>query len=165
MKKVTIYTDGACSGNPGIGGWAAVLTYKGVSKEISGYDKNTTNNRMELFAVIEGLRALKESCECDVCTDSQYVADAFNKGWLDDWQKKGWRTAGKSDVKNVDLWQALLFEIERHKVTFVKVKGHADVELNERCDFLARTAIENYRKIIGEAPFDVDEPSTEKTDA
>ena len=150
MKKVIIYTDGACSGNPGIGGWGAVLVYNGRSKEISGYDKSTTNNRMELFAVIQALRALKESCEVVVHTDSQYVADAFNQNWIATWQLNGWRTAGKSDVKNADLWKALLYEVNKHKTTFVKVKGHADVALNERCDQLARGEVERYQKIISE---------------
>lgn len=150
MKKVTIFTDGACSGNPGIGGWAAVLLYNEHKKEISGYDKSTTNNRMELFAVIQALRCLNQSCQVDICTDSQYIADAFNKDWLSAWQQNGWKTSSKSDVKNVDLWKALLYEVNKHKVSFVKVKGHADVELNERCDELARGEIERYRKIIGE---------------
>lgn len=150
MKKVTIYTDGACSGNPGIGGWAAVLIYNGIRKEISGYDKSTTNNRMELFAVIQALRALKQSCDCDICTDSQYVADAFNKDWITAWQRNGWKTASKSEVKNVDLWRALLYEVNKHNVTFVKVKGHADIELNERCDELARDEVERYQKLISE---------------
>ena len=150
MKKVTIYTDGACSGNPGIGGWAAVLMYNGVKKEISGYDKSTTNNRMELFAVIQALRCLNQRCEVDICTDSQYISDAFNKDWLTSWQKDGWKTASKSQVKNVDLWKALLYEVNKHKVQFVKVKGHADVELNERCDELARGEIDRYKKIIEE---------------
>lgn len=150
MKKVTIFTDGACSGNPGVGGWGAVLIYNGKVKEISGYDKSTTNNRMELFAVIQALRTLNQSCECKISTDSQYVADAFNKDWITSWQKNGWKTASKSEVKNVDLWRALLFEVNKHKVTFVKVKGHADVELNERCDQLARGEVERYLKIIGE---------------
>lgn len=150
MKKVTIYTDGACSGNPGIGGWAAVLIYNDIHKEISGYDKNTTNNRMELFAVIQALRCLNQSCDCDVCTDSQYVADAFNKDWISAWQRNGWKTASKGEVKNVDLWRALLYEVNKHNVTFVKVKGHADVELNERCDQLARGEVERYQKLIGE---------------
>ena len=150
MKKVTIYTDGACSGNPGIGGWGAVLIYNGVKKEISGYDKNTTNNRMELFAVIQALRCLNQRCEVDICTDSQYIADAFNKDWLNSWQTSGWKTASKSEVKNVDLWKALLYEVNKHKTQFIKVKGHADVELNERCDELARGEVERYKKIIGE---------------
>lgn len=148
MKKVTIFTDGACSGNPGIGGWGAVLIYNGIQKEISGYDKSTTNNRMELFAVIQALRCLNQSCECEICTDSQYVADAFNKDWITAWQKSGWKTSSKAEVKNVDLWRALLFEVNKHKVSFVKVKGHANVELNERCDALARGEVERYQKII-----------------
>ncbi len=150
MKKVTIYTDGACSGNPGIGGWAAVLVYNGVKKEVSGYDKSTTNNRMELFAVIQGLRCLNQRCDVDICTDSQYIADAFNRGWLDAWQSAGWKTASKSEVKNVDLWKALLYEVNKHKVQFVKVKGHADVELNERCDELARGEVDRYKKLLEE---------------
>lgn len=150
MKKITIYTDGACSCNPGIGGWAAVLIYNGVQKEISGYDKSTTNNRMELFAVIQALRCLNQSCECDVCTDSQYISDAFNKDWITTWQRNGWKTSSKGEVKNVDLWRALLYETNKHKVTFVKVKGHADVELNERCDALARGEVERYQKLISE---------------
>ena len=148
MKKVTIYTDGACSGNPGIGGWAAVLVYNGIKKEISGYDKSTTNNRMELFAVIMGLRQLNQSCDVDICTDSQYIADAFNKERLISWQKSGWKTADKSDVKNQDLWRALLYEVNKHQVHFVKVKGHADVELNERCDKLARDEVDRYKKLV-----------------
>lgn len=150
MKKVTIYTDGACSGNPGIGGWAAVLIYNGVKKEISGYDKSTTNNRMELFAVIQGLRALKQSCECEICTDSQYISDAFNKDWLNSWQRNNWKTSSNKEVKNVDLWRALLYEVNKHSVKFTKVKGHADVELNERCDELARGEVERYQKIIAD---------------
>lgn len=150
MKKVTIYTDGACSGNPGIGGWAAVLIYNENRKEISGYDKSTTNNRMELFAVIQALRSLNQSCCCEIYTDSQYVADAFNKDWITSWQRNNWKTASKSDVKNVDLWRALLYEVNKHKVTFVKVKGHADVELNERCDELARGEVERYQQILSE---------------
>lgn len=141
MKKVTIYTDGACSGNPGMGGWAAVLIYKTAKKEISGYEKETTNNRMELMAVIQGLKAVKSGWVCEVFSDSQYVVDAFNKGWLSSWQANGWKTASKSEVKNVDLWKELIYEVNRHSVEFVKVKGHADVELNERCDELARAEI------------------------
>lgn len=150
MKKVTIYTDGACSGNPGIGGWAAVLLYKDAKKEISGYDKSTTNNRMELFAVIQGLRCLNQRCEVDIYTDSQYISDAFNKDWITAWQKSGWKTSSKGEVKNVDLWKALLYEVNKHKARFVKVKGHADVQLNERCDELARGEVDRYKKIIEE---------------
>lgn len=150
MKKITIYTDGACSGNPGVGGWGAILSYRGVEKEISGYDKSTTNNRMEMFAVIQALRCLKESCECEIYTDSQYVADAFNQGWLKSWQANNWRTASKSEVKNVDLWKALLYELNKHKVSFVKVKGHADNEYNNRCDKLARGEVDRYLAIMKE---------------
>ncbi len=150
MKKVTIYTDGACSGNPGIGGWAAVLMYNGKFKEISGYNKNTTNNRMELFAVIQALRCLNQKCDVELCTDSQYISDAFNKQWIESWQNNSWKTASRAEVKNVDLWKALLYEVNKHHVTFVKVKGHADIELNERCDKLARGEVERYQRIVAE---------------
>lgn len=146
MKKVVIYTDGACSGNPGAGGWGAILIYNGVEKLCAGYDKATTNNRMEMFAVIMALRTLKESCDVEIYTDSAYVADAFNKDWITQWQKMKWRTAGKKEVKNQDLWKQLLSEIERHNVKFIKVKGHADNEYNNRCDKMAREQIEMYEK-------------------
>jgi len=142
MKQVDIYTDGACSGNPGAGGWAAILMYGGHKKEISGYDKQTTNNRMELFAVIMALRALKEKCSVNLYTDSAYVADAFNKNWIKAWQENDWKTADKSEVKNQDMWKALLFETNRQQVKFIKVKGHSDNEFNNRCDALARGEIE-----------------------
>ena len=148
MKKVTIYTDGACSGNPGIGGWSAILIYNGVERQISGYNNSTTNNRMELFAVIQGLRALNQSCIVDIYTDSQYVADAFNKGWISAWQANNWKTSGKSEVKNVDLWKALLYEVNKHKVNFIKVEGHANVEYNELCDKLAKGEITKYQEIL-----------------
>lgn len=141
MKKVEIYTDGACSGNPGIGGWAAVLFYNGRSKEISGYDKMTTNNRMELFAIIQGLRQLKEPCEVSIYSDSAYAVDAFNKGWIENWQKNNWKTADKKEVKNKDLWTDLKIRLATHKYTFIKVKGHSDNEYNNICDELARGAI------------------------
>lgn len=141
MKKVDIYTDGACSGNPGKGGWAAILIYNGVEKELSGGAPETTNNRMELLAIIEGLRALKESCEVSLYSDSAYALEPFNKGWIYDWQKNNWKTSSKQDVKNVDLWLALLLEIKKHKITWIKVKGHADNVNNNRCDTLARAAI------------------------
>ncbi len=141
MKKVDVYTDGACSGNPGKGGWAAILIYNGVEKEISGASPETTNNRMELLAIIEGLRALKESCEVSIYSDSQYALEPFNKGWIYDWQKNNWKTSSKQEVKNIDLWLALLLEIKKHKVTWIKVKGHADNAYNNRCDALARSAI------------------------
>lgn len=160
MKKVIIYTDGACSGNPGIGGWGAVLLYNGTKKEISGYDKSTTNNRMELFAVIQALRCLNQRCECEVYSDSQYIIDAFNKDWLTSWQNNNWKTASKGEVKNVDLWRALLYEVNKHNVTFIKVKGHADVELNELCDRLARGEVERYQKILQDGT-SADDPTRE----
>lgn len=140
-KRVEIYTDGACSGNPGLGGWAAVLLYRGNRKEISGALADTTNNRMELTAIIEGLKMLKEPCTVTVYSDSAYSLDPFLKNWLDGWIARGWRTASKEPVKNVDLWQELIALTKIHEVSFVKVKGHADNELNNRCDLLARTAI------------------------
>ena len=143
MKKVTIYTDGACSGNPGVGGWAAILMYNGHEKEISGYNSDTTNNRMELFAIIQGLATLKEQCEVEVYSDSAYAVDAINKGWIRAWQASGWKTADKKEVKNRDLWNDLCLKMSRHKVTFVKVKGHSDNEYNNRCDKLARAAIKS----------------------
>ena len=143
-KKVDIYTDGACSGNPGVGGWGAVLFYRGVRKEMSGAEGQTTNNRMELTAMIRALSALKEDCEVTLYSDSAYCVDAFNKGWIASWKANGWRTADKSEVKNPDLWQELLALAKRHKVTFVKVKGHSDNEHNNRCDALARAAIKAF---------------------
>ena len=143
MKCVDIYTDGACSGNPGKGGWAAILMYNGAKKEISGASPDTTNNRMELLAIIEGLRALKEGCKVNLYSDSAYSLDAFNKGWIEEWKRNNWRTASKQEVKNVDLWRALLIEVERHEITWIKVKGHSDNEYNNRCDELARRAIKS----------------------
>ena len=137
-KRVVIYTDGACSGNPGKGGWCAILNYKGVEKTLSGGEKETTNNRMELSAVCYGLEALKEPCAVDVYSDSAYVVNAVEQQWLLNWYNGGWRTADKKDVKNVDLWQKLLEFLSIHQVTFHKVKGHADNELNNRCDKIAR---------------------------
>lgn len=154
MKKVIIYTDGACSGNPGVGGWGAILMYNGAAKKISGYDKNTTNNRMEMFAVIQALRCLNQSCQVVIHSDSQYVVDAFNKGWINSWQQNNWKTAGKSEVKNVDLWKALLYEINKHKVEFVKVAGHAGDVYNEMCDELATTEVANYQKLLKEQQID-----------
>ncbi len=136
MKRVTIYTDGACSGNPGPGGWGAVLMYGGSKKELSGGARETTNNRMELLGVITALSALKEPCRVDLYTDSQYIVNAVNEGWISGWQKRGWRRKG-GEVKNLDLWQALLPLLETHEVAFNWVKGHADNEHNNRCDELA----------------------------
>lgn len=141
MKKVTIYTDGACSGNPGPGGWGAILMYNGTSKEISGAEKDTTNNIMEITAVLEALKLLKEECEVQVYSDSAYVVNAFNQGWIENWRKNNWRTSGKDPVKNQPLWEELYTLTQKHKVEFIKVKGHSDNEYNNRCDFLATSAI------------------------
>ncbi|MCL2279677.1 MAG: ribonuclease HI [Oscillospiraceae bacterium] len=136
MKNVTIYTDGACSGNPGPGGWGAVLMYGEHEKELSGGEFSTTNNRMELISVISALEALKEPCKVNLYTDSQYVSNAINKGWLESWQKKGWKRKG-GEVKNPDLWIKLVPLLKKHDVTFTWVKGHADNEYNNRCDEIA----------------------------
>ena len=141
MEEVTIYTDGACSGNPGPGGWGAILMYKGNKKEISGAKKDTTNNVMELTAVIEALKLLKYPCKVKLYSDSAYVVNAFFQHWVVNWQKNNWKTADKSDVKNKELWQELLMLTNTHDVTFIKVKGHSDNEYNNRCDELARKAI------------------------
>ena len=133
---MTIYTDGACSGNPGPGGWAAILCYGANEKEISGGEAHTTNNRMELTAVIRALQLLKEPCSVVLYSDSTYVVSAIEKGWLDSWQKKNWRTKS-GPVRNPELWQELLCELKRHEVRFVWVKGHAENEFNNRCDKLA----------------------------
>ncbi len=141
LKKVEIYTDGACSGNPGNGGWAAILSYKNKEKEISGGEKDTTNNKMELLAVIKGLGELKEKCDVSLYSDSSYVINAFNEGWINSWVLKGWKTADNKPVKNSDLWEILLSLTKKHNVQFVKVKGHSDNEKNNRCDALARNEI------------------------
>ena len=137
MKKVTIYTDGACSGNPGPGGWGAILAYNGVEKELSGGEAETTNNRMELTAVIEALSALKEPCYVELYSDSRYVIDALEKRWAYGWRSRGWKKADKKPALNVDLWERLLELVERHRVTYHWVKGHAENEKNNRCDEMA----------------------------
>ena len=137
MKTVTLYTDGACSGNPGPGGWGAILEFNGVQKELSGGAEKTTNNRMELTAVIEGLRALKEPCKVELYSDSKYVVDALEKGWAVGWQKRGWVKSDKSPALNPDLWETLLALCQQHSVTCHWVKGHAQNEKNNRCDELA----------------------------
>ncbi len=139
MKKVELYTDGACRGNPGPGGWGAVLVYGGREKELSGGEKNTTNNRMELTAAIEGLAALKEPCEVTLTTDSKYLCDAIEKGWAEGWRKRGWIKPDKKPALNPDLWEKLLDLLKKHKVTLVWVKGHNGHPYNERCDVLATT--------------------------
>lgn len=143
MKKVNIYTDGACKGNPGSGGWAAILEYEGREKELCGGEKLTTNNRMELIAAIEGLKALKEPCSVILYSDSQYLVNAINKGWLDSWKQKGWRKADKSKVLNDDLWKIISDLLDYHDVEFVWVRGHDGHSYNERCDALASGYAEN----------------------
>ena len=144
MKHVDIYTDGACRGNPGKGGWGAILVYGNNKKEMSGGERHTTNNRMELMGAIEALSILKEPCEVTLTSDSKYLVDAISKGWLDSWRKNGWRKADRSEVLNVDLWQKLIAQLERHKVTFVWVHGHRGHEYNERCDVLATTYADSF---------------------
>ncbi len=145
MKKVEIFTDGACSGNPGPGGWGAILRYNGVEKELSGGAADTTNNRMELSAVIFALKALKEPCLVTVTTDSKYVYESITKGWVYSWQKNGWRKADKKPALNVDLWKELLELLDKHQVTLNWVKGHNEHPENERCDRLAVAQCENYK--------------------
>ena len=142
MEKVTIYTDGACSGNPGPGGWGAILMCQGKKKEIAGGCKNTTNNIMEITAVIEALKLLKYACEVDLYSDSAYVVNAFRQKWIDNWKKDNWKTASKEPVKNKELWQELDKLTQIHQVKFHKVKGHSDNEFNNRCDELARGEIQ-----------------------
>ncbi len=149
-KHVNIYTDGACSGNPGPGGWAAILEFAGHEKEINGYMAGTTNNRMELFAAISGLGALKEPCDVTLYSDSAYLVQAFNDHWIDGWVRKGWKTSNGTAVENQDLWFILQALTRKHNVEFVKVKGHADHPQNNRCDELARAAIEEYRAAYGD---------------
>lgn len=145
MKRVTIYTDGACSGNPGPGGWGAILEWNGTEKELSGGEPNTTNNRMELTGVISALRALKEPCAVDLFTDSKYVCDAVTKRWVYAWRAKGWIKPDKKPALNVDLWEQLLPLLEYHSVTWHWVKGHAENEKNNRCDVLAVTQSRSFR--------------------
>jgi ribonuclease HI len=145
LKQVEIFTDGACSGNPGPGGWGAVLRCNGKEKEMSGGAADTTNNRMELSAVIEALRQLKEPCEVTLYSDSKYVCDAISKNWAKGWQKNNWRKADKKPALNQDLWEAMLALLEQHKVTVNWIKGHAGHPENERCDRLAVAAAEKYK--------------------
>lgn len=145
MEEVTIYTDGACSGNPGPGGWGSILMCKGSKREISGAAKDTTNNIMEITAVIEALKLLKYECNVKVYSDSAYVVNAFNQKWIYGWIKKGWVNASKEPVKNKELWQELYGLTKQHNVEFIKVKGHSDNEYNNRCDELARSAIDSVR--------------------
>ena len=150
MKHVDIYTDGACRGNPGRGGWGAVLVYGGREKEMSGGDKLTTNNRMELTAAISALDALKEECEVTLTSDSKYLTDAINKEWLKNWKKRGWRKSDGDALPNLDLWQKLDELLLKHKVTFVWVKGHEGHVYNERCDALATSYADSLIEKDGE---------------
>lgn len=142
---VVLYTDGACSGNPGPGGWAAILRYRGQEKILTGAEAQTTNNRMELMAVLQGLKALKRPVEVHIYSDSAYVVNAFEQGWIERWQQNGWRTSRGTDVENRDLWEAILQEWKRHKVRFIKVQGHADDALNHRVDALAVQAMKHFQ--------------------
>lgn len=144
MKQIEIYTDGACSGNPGPGGWGAVLIYNENEKQLSGSEKNTTNNRMELTAIIMALNALNQPCEVKLTTDSKYVCDAVNKGWVYSWRKNGWRKSDKKLALNVDLWEELLSLLEKHEVQFIWVKGHNGHKYNEICDTLAVNEYQKY---------------------
>ena len=146
LKKVTIYTDGACSGNPGAGGWGAVLFYGNIKKEISGYDAITTNNKMELTAAIEALNKLKVPCEVDLYSDSAYLINGFNEGWVNNWMLNGFRNAKKKPVENAELWQELINLNSAHKITWIKVKGHADNVYNNRCDELATGEIAKHNR-------------------
>ena len=139
--SVEIFTDGACAGNPGPGGWGAILRYRGIETELSGAEECTTNNRMELIAVIKALEALRRPCEVDLYSDSRYVCDAVNQEWIDGWIERGWRTSGKSAVANRDLWERLLPLLSKHSVVFHWIKGHAGHPKNERCDAIARSAV------------------------
>lgn len=144
MKEVTIYTDGACSRNPGPGGWGAILQFGPHAREISGFEPNTTNNRMELTAAVKALETLKEPCCVMLHSDSAYLINTFRQGWLTKWQLNGWKTANKGPVENQDLWRMLLSLTAKHQVEWVKVKGHSDNELNNRCDKLARDEIKKH---------------------
>ena len=144
MKEVSIYTDGACSGNPGPGGWGAILEYKGTEKEISGFDASTTNNRMELTAAAEALALLKESCVVRLYSDSAYLVNGFQQRWVVNWQKNGWKNSKKEPVLNSDLWKILIEMDRKHRITWIKVKGHSDNEKNNRCDKLATDEIKKH---------------------
>lgn len=145
-KSVALYTDGACSGNPGLGGYAGILIYGNVQREYSGAEEQTTNNRMEVMAVIVGLKRLKEACKVDIYSDSAYTVNTFLNGWIYAWRKNGWKKSDGKAVLNVDLWEELYALTKMHEVTFHKVAGHADNALNNRCDELARAAIKELRK-------------------
>lgn len=143
-KEIEIYTDGACSYNPGPGGWGCVLIYKNIEKQFSGFDECTTNNRMEMMAVIKALKQLKEPCKINLYSDSAYVVNAFLQNWIDNWIKSDWKVSKKKPVKNVDLWKEMLELIKPHDITFIKVKGHADNKYNNICDKLARGEVDKW---------------------
>jgi len=144
MKEVILYTDGACSGNPGPGGWGALLIWNGTEKELYGGEANTTNNRMEMMAIIEGLRALKEKCHVKIHSDSALIINAFNQHWITNWQKRGWRKSNKKPVENQDLWKEMIRVMAPHKVDWIKVKGHSTNELNNRVDRIAVAASKQF---------------------
>ena len=144
MKEISLYTDGACRGNPGKGGWGAILVWGSYEKELSGGERETTNNRMELTAAIAGLEALRERCSVTLYSDSKYIVDAFNEGWIYGWREKGWRR-GKEELKNPDLWARLYELVSEHEVTFVWVKGHNGHSYNERCDALATSYADSFQ--------------------
>lgn len=146
MKHVDVYTDGACRGNPGRGGWGAVLVYHGIERELSGGEAMTTNNRMELIGAIEALSALKEPCEVTLTSDSKYLIDAITKGWVYSWRNNGWKKSDRSPALNIDLWERLLPLLERHTVTFIWVKGHDGHPYNERCDKLATAFADSFQE-------------------
>ena len=148
LKNVEVYSDGACSGNPGPGGWAVILRFGPHEKVLSG---NMPHNRMEVFAVISALGALKERCHVRVHSDSTYVVNAFQQGWLANWQRRGWKTSDGKPVENQDLWRLMAIVVKKHEVEFIKVPGHADCEENNRCDALARAEIDKFRKINPDA--------------
>lgn len=150
-KKVIIYTDGACSGNPGPGGYGAILMYEDKIKEISGNELDTTNNKMEITAVLKSLELFKYPCDIDIYSDSSYVVDSVEKGWLYNWEKKNWKKSDKSEVKNIELWKEMLKYLRIHNIKFIKVKGHSDNEYNNRCDKLATEAIKDVIKITTKA--------------
>lgn len=146
MKKVFIYTDGACSGNPGEGGWAAILKFGEHEREISGYEENTTNNRMEMKAAIEALKCLKEACEVELYSDSAYLINGFNQGWVQKWKSNGWTGSDREEIKNIEMWKELDALSRIHNITWIKVKGHSDNDYNNRCDKLAAGEIRKHRK-------------------
>lgn len=146
LKEITIYTDGACSGNPGPGAWAAILIYNGIEKELVGYESNTTNNRMELTAAIEAISAVKYSCSIKLFSDSSYLINAINNNWLGKWKNNDWHKSNKQPAQNIDLWEKISSLIQIHDIKWIKVKGHSDNSYNNRCDKLATSEISKHKK-------------------